>query len=172
VKYKSLVIKFFFITILILSAHLYSGIQPPGAFTPELKDDWSEFQKRYNVEKFGHDGYFIRAIKNGHALFTKTYDFAWRFTRNTEHDEINSCASCHTAEDMAYGFVNSDRYDSVLKKRISFEERIARCYVTKLNGFIPTVYDPAIRDLRIFSRAVAHHLGLREGQLPPAGNTQ
>ena len=40
-----------------------------------------------------------------------------------------------------------------------------RCYAGPMDGFVPTFYDPAIRDLRIFARAVAHHLQLSEGAL-------
>jgi len=38
-----------------------------------------------------------------------------------------------------------------------------RCYATHLDGFVPTIYDPAVRDIRIFARMVAHHLQLGEG---------
>ena len=52
-----------------------------------------------------------------------------------------------------------------LGKRVSFEERIMRCYAGPMEGFVPTLYDPAIRDIRILARAVAHHLQLSEGAL-------
>ena len=38
-----------------------------------------------------------------------------------------------------------------------------RCYAGRLDGFVPTLYDPAVRDLRILARAVAHPLQLSEG---------
>jgi hypothetical protein len=34
-----------------------------------------------------------------------------------------------------------------------------------MNGFVPTIYDPAVRDIRILARAIAHHLQLGEGAL-------
>jgi len=40
---------------------------------------------------------------------------------------------------------------------------VMRCYAGRLDGFIPTIYDPAVRDIRIFARMVAHHLQLGEG---------
>ena len=37
-----------------------------------------------------------------------------------------------------------------------------------MNGFVPTLYDPAIRDLRILARMVAHSLELGEGYIAGA----
>jgi hypothetical protein len=34
-----------------------------------------------------------------------------------------------------------------------------------MEGFVPTIYDPAVRDIRLLARAVAHHLQLTEGAL-------
>jgi hypothetical protein len=34
-----------------------------------------------------------------------------------------------------------------------------------MDGFVPTIYDPAVRDIRLLARAVAHHLQLSEGAL-------
>jgi hypothetical protein len=59
--------------------------------------------------------------------------------------------------------VNSDRFDATLGKRMSFEERVMRCYAGPMDGFVPTLYDPAVRDIRILARAIAHHLQLSEG---------
>jgi hypothetical protein len=33
-----------------------------------------------------------------------------------------------------------------------------------MNGFVPTIHDPAIRDLRLLARAVAHHLELAKAR--------
>ena len=71
-------------------------------------------------------------------------------------------------DDLAYGFVNSDRYDAKAGRRISFEEQVQRCYVGPMDGYVPTIYDPAVRDLRLLARAVAHHLQLSEGALKGA----
>jgi hypothetical protein len=38
-----------------------------------------------------------------------------------------------------------------------------------MDGFVPTLYEPAVRDIRILARAVAHHLQLREGARKPGG---
>jgi hypothetical protein len=38
-----------------------------------------------------------------------------------------------------------------------------RCFAERMDGFVPTLYDPTVRDLRILARAVAHHLQLSEG---------
>jgi cytochrome c len=107
----------------------------------------------------------VRAVQNGYNLVFHTHKYASRFTRRTAADRVNSCAACHTAEDLAYGFVNSDRFDRALGRRISFEERVRWCYAGSMDGFAPTVYDPAVRDIRLFARAVAHHLQLGEGAL-------
>ncbi len=151
----------------VVMAHLYSGGNQPGKFDPELEADWNKFSKRYGIAHFGRDGYFVRAIRHGHGLVNRTYDFAWRFTRKKKSDTNNSCASCHTPEDLAFAFVKSDRFDKKAGKRLSFEEQVMRCYVKHLDGFMPTIYDPAIRDIRIYARAVAHHYQLVEGAIRP-----
>ncbi len=128
---------------------------------------WEQFQQNYAVNEFGQDGYFVRAVKNGYNLFFHTERYGWRFTRKTATDAIHSCADCHTPEDLAYGFVGGDRYDATLGQRVSFEQRLMRCFASpeRMNGFVPTLYDPAIRDLRIFARMVAHSLELGEGYI-------
>ncbi|MEH6471577.1 MAG: hypothetical protein V7752_10015 [Halopseudomonas sp.] len=171
---KRRLIKRYLITLLLLLlvfwAHLWSG-NPVFYSAISQEPGWAEFKQRYTVSEFGEDGYFVRAVKSGYNLFFHTDRYGWRFTRQSADDAISSCASCHTPEDIAYGFVNADRYDPVLAKRVSFEERVMRCYASpsRLNGFVPTVYDPAIRDLRIFARMVAHKLQLSEGALRAAG---
>ena len=124
---------------------------------------WEEFKASHRAKDFGDDGYFVRAAQNGYNIFFFTPKYASRFTRKTRTDQINACASCHTPEDMAYAFVNSDRFDSKLGHRVSFEERVMRCLAGPMDGFVPTLYDPTVRDLRIFSRMIAHHLQLSEG---------
>jgi len=52
---------------------------------------------------------------------------------------------------------------------VSFEERVMRCLAGPLDGYVPTLYDPTVRDLRTLARAVAHHLQLSEGALKPEG---
>lgn len=160
-------IKFLTLIALVLLAHIYGGHGLPGNPDPALNDKWIAFNDKYGVERFGQDGYFGRAIRNGHALVNKTYDYAWRFTRKTAASKNNSCSSCHSPEDLAYAFVNSDRFNPKYGKRISFEESVMRCYVKNMDGFVPTIYDPAIRDIRIFSRMVAHDLKLTEGSVKP-----
>jgi hypothetical protein len=135
--------------------------------TPEA--GWDQFRLAYRVNDFGDDGYFVRAAQNGYNIFFFTHKYAWRFTRKTLADPKNACASCHTPEDLAYGFVRSDRFDAELGKRISFEERVMRCFAGRMDGFVPTLYDPTIRDLRILARAIAHHLQLSEGALKTGG---
>jgi hypothetical protein len=115
------------------------------------------------VNSFGDDGHFVRAAQNGYNVFYNTPRYAWRFTRKTRTDAVSACASCHRPEDLAYAFVNSDRYDAKLGRRVSFEERVMRCFAGPMDGFVPTLYDPTVRDLRILARAVAHHLQLSEG---------
>lgn len=124
---------------------------------------WEKFRKTYRVNDFGDDGYFVRAVQNGYNIFHFTPRYASRFTRKVGSDQRNSCAGCHTAEDMGYSLVNSDRFDPKLRRRVSFEERIMRCFAGPMDGFVPTLYDPTVRDLRIFARAVAYHLQLPEG---------
>ena len=114
---------------------------------------------------FGEDGHFVRAVQNGYNLVFHTHRYAPRFTRRLATDKNNACATCHTPDDLAYAFVNSDRVDAKLGKRISFEDRVRRCYAGAMDGFVPTIYDPAVRDIRLFARAVAHHLELSEGAI-------
>ena len=152
----------------VLWAHFGSGMQ---AFRSQVSSapGWQQFRASYSVDDFGADSYFTRAVKNGYNLFYFTHEYGGRFTRKTARDAVNSCAGCHTAEDLAYGFVNSDRFDPALGRRMSFEERVMRCYSGQMNGFVPTLYDPAVRDLRILARAVAHHLQLSEGARKDGG---
>lgn len=128
-----------------------------------LEPGWVQFRSAYSLNEFGEDGYFVRAAQNGYNVFYHTPKYAARFTRKTAAAEPNACAGCHSAEQMAISFVNSDRYDARLGRRVSFEERITRCFAGPMEGFVPTLYDPVVRDLRIFARAVAHHLQLSEG---------
>jgi len=146
----------------VLWAHLFSGTP---RFYPRISPapGWQQFKASYGIDTFGADGYFTRAAQHGYNLFYFTHEHGVRFTRKTHSDRIRACADCHTVEDLAYGFVNGDRHDEKLGKRVSFEERVMRCYAGPMEGFVPTLYDPAIRDLRILARAVAHHLQLSEG---------
>jgi len=146
----------------VLWAHFGSGI---ARFQSQAKSTpgWQQFRDAYGLDTFGEDSYFVRAAQNGYNLFYFTHRYGWRFTRKSARDAVNSCAACHTPEDMAYAFVNSDRFDLRLGRRLSFEESVMRCYAEHMDGFVPTLYDPAIRDLRILARGVAHHLQLGEG---------
>jgi hypothetical protein len=146
----------------VLWAHIGSG-RP--AFSPRVSAEpgWAAFRDAYGVEAFGHDGYFVRAVQNGYNLVHHTHKYAWRFTRKGALDHPNACSDCHSAEALARAFATSDRFDARLGRRMSFEERVMRCYVGHLDGFVPTIYDPAVRDIRIFARMIAHHLQLGEG---------
>lgn len=148
----------------VLWAHFASGVR---VFRSEstAEPGWNQFRADYRINHFGEDGQFVRAVQNGYNLVNYTYKYAPRFTRRTAGDRVNSCASCHTPEDLAYGFVNSDRVDPKLGRRISFEDRVRWCYASSMDGFVPTIYDPAVRDIRLLARAVAHHLQLSEGAL-------
>jgi mono/diheme cytochrome c family protein len=148
----------------VLWAHLGSGIR---VFRSEVASEpgWERFRAEYRINRFGEDGQFVRAVQNGYNLVYYTHKYASRFTRKSAGDRANSCAACHTAEDLAYGFVNSDRVDPKLGKRVSFEDRVRWCYAGSMDGFVPTIYDPAVRDIRLLARAVAHHLELGEGAL-------
>jgi hypothetical protein len=151
----------------VIWAHLASGF-PVFHSHVAAEPGWEQFRLAYSVRDFGDDGHFVRAAQNGYNLFYFTYRYAWRFTRKTALDAKNTCASCHRAEDLAYAFVNSDRYDARAGKRLSFEEQVMRCFAERMDGFMPTLYDPTVRDLRILARAVAHHLQLGEGALKAA----
>lgn len=148
----------------VLWSHLGSGLP---VFRSEVLSEpgWEKFRADYRINYFGDDGQFVRAVQNGYNLVFFTYKYAARFTRSAAGERLNSCAACHTAEDLAYGFVNSDRFDPKLGRRVSFEDRVRWCYAGSMDGFVPTVYDPAVRDIRLFARAVAHHLQLSEGAL-------
>jgi cytochrome c len=146
---------------LVLWAHFASGVP---VFRAEVKAEpgWDKFRADYGIGHFGADGQFVRAVQNGYNLVFHTRKYAPRFTRA---DSVSSCAACHTAEDLAYSFVNSDRFEPQLGQRMSFEDRVRWCYARSMRGFVPTVYDPAVRDIRLLARAVAHHLQLGEGAL-------
>lgn len=146
----------------VLWAHFASGV---AVFRSQVAPapGWEQFRTAYDLREFGEDSYFVRAAQNGYNLFFFTHQYAWRFTRKSARDAVSACASCHTPEDLAYGFVNSDRFDPRLGRRVSFEERVMRCYAGPMEGFVPTLYDPAVRDIRILARALAHHLQLGEG---------
>lgn len=146
----------------VIWAHFGSGARTFRSQVPPAPG-WAQFRASYGVDSFGADGYFTRAVQNGYNLFYFTSAYGGRFTRKSSREAVHSCAGCHTAEDLAYGFVNSDRFDAQLGKRVSFEERVMRCYAGPMDGFVPTLYDPAIRDIRILARAVANHLQLSEG---------
>jgi hypothetical protein len=149
---------------LLLWAHLASGIP---VFDAEVSSEpgWEKFRAKYGVNYFGEDGQFVRAVQNGYNLFFYTHKYAPRFTRKSAGDRASSCGACHTAEEIAYSFVNSDRFDRRIGKRVSFEDRVRWCYAASVDGFVPTVFDPAVRDIRLLARAVAHHLQLSEGAL-------
>ena len=148
----------------VLFAHLGSGAP---VFRADVRPEpgWQGFRASYGIGYFGEDGQFVRAVQNGYTLVFYTGKYAPRFSRRTSADSVNACASCHTVEDLAYSFVNSDRFDPKLGQRLSFEDRVRRCYAESLDGVVPTVYDPAVRDIRLLARAVAHHLQLGEGAL-------
>ncbi|MFN2645295.1 MAG: hypothetical protein ABR570_09910 [Burkholderiales bacterium] len=153
------------VALFVLWAHVGSGIP---VFRAEVQPEpaWERFRAKYEVSHFGDDGQFVRAVQNGYNLIFHTGKYAPRFTRRTRADAVNACASCHTVEDLAYSFVNSDRYDARFGKRMSFEDYVRHCYAAHLDGIVPTIYDPAVRDIRLLSRAVAHHLQLGEGAVP------
>ena len=148
----------------VLWAHFGSGIAVFRSDVPP-EPGWEKFRAEYGINYFGDDGQFVRAVQNGYNLFFHTYKYATRFTRKSAGDRANSCAACHTAEDLAYSFVNSDRFDPRIGKRLSFEDRVRWCYAASVDGFVPTVFDPAVRDIRLLARALAHHLQLSEGAL-------
>lgn len=146
----------------VLWAHFGSD-RPVFSSHSKPEPGWEVFRTAYGVDTFGRDGYFVRAIQNGYNLVHHTYRYAWRFTRKGALDHPNACIDCHSVEALAYAFAGGDRFDAQLDRRISFEEHVMRCYATRLDGFVPTIYDPAVRDIRILARMVAHHLQLGEG---------
>jgi hypothetical protein len=152
----------------VLWSHLGSG-RPVFRAQVSAEPGWQAFQVDYRVSEFGEDGYFVRSVQNGYNLFYHTPRYAQRFTRKTATDAVNACANCHTPDDLAYGFVNADRFDPALGRRVSFEEHVMRCLAGPMNGYVPTLYDPTVRDLRTLARAVAHHRQLSEGALRRGG---
>lgn len=154
----------FFIIAFVVWGHTSANFKVKKSVDDE-QQHWQQFIAQYPVQEFGEDGYFVRAIRNGFKLFHYTDKYAFRFTSNQLPENRNSCADCHTLSDLAYGFVQSDRFKPDFKKRVSFEEQLMRCYVSKdrLAGFTPTIFDPAIRDLRILARLVAYKNQLSEG---------
>jgi hypothetical protein len=148
----------------VLWLHLGSGL-PVFRSHVAAEPGWDKFRSEFRVDSFGEDGQFVRGVQNGYNLVFHTSKYASRFTRKVASDGVNSCSACHSVQDLAYGFVNSDRFDRKLGRRVSFEERVQRCYATAMDGYIPTVYDPAVRDIRLLARAVANRLQLGEGAL-------
>jgi len=146
----------------VLWAHFASGI-PVFHSQVAPEPGWNTFRHQYQIDHFGDDGQFVRAIQNGYNLFFHTHQYASRFTRKNVADENKACSTCHSVESLAYAFVNSDRFDAARGRRVSFEERVRACYAAAMSGYVPTIYDPAVRDLRLLARAVARHLDLGEG---------
>ena len=146
----------------VLWAHHASGLAVFRSHVA-VAPGWEQFRRAYGVDSFGADGYFTRGVQSGYNLFHFTAQYGARFTRRTAGDAGHACAACHSPEQLAYSFVNADRYDARLGKRVSFEERVMRCYVRSMDGFVPTLFDPAVRDIRLLARAVANHLQLSEG---------
>jgi cytochrome c len=146
----------------VLWAHLGSGVPVFRSDSP-AEPGWDRFRVEYDIDHFGADGQFARAVRNGYNLVHHTDRHASRFTRVAAGAGATTCAGCHSVEDLAYSFVNSDRVDPKSGRRLSFEDRVRWCYGNSLNGYVPTVYDPAVRDIRLLARAVARHLGLGEG---------
>ena len=101
----------------VLFAHLGSGVP---AFHADVRPEpgWERFRVAYGVSHFGDDGQFVRAVQNGYNLVFFTGKYASRFSRRTNADTVNACASCHTVEDLAYAFVNSDRHDPRTGERL------------------------------------------------------
>jgi hypothetical protein len=146
----------------VLWAHVGSG-RPVFRSDVAAEPGWKKFEADYRVDFYGIDGQFYRAVRNGYNLVFHTQKYAPRFVRAPAAGAVGTCSGCHSAEDLAYSFVNSDRVDPKRGVRISFEDRVRWCYANSLNGFVPTVYDPAVRDIRLLARAVARHLELGEG---------
>jgi hypothetical protein len=151
---------------MVLLAHKGFGL-PVFSSESVSEPGWEQFRAQYDTGYFGKDGQFVRAVQNGFNLVSNTPKYAPRFTNRTAADRVNSCVSCHTLEGLAYSFVNSDRFNAGLGRRISFEEQIQHCYADHLDGHVPTIYDPAVRDIRLLARAIAHHLQLSEGAIQP-----
>ena len=129
---------------------------------------------KYGIDYFGADGQFVRAVQNGFNLVHYTRKHASRFTRPAAAGAAGAlgagaCADCHTPEDLAYGFVSSDRFDPELGKRISFEDSVRRCYARSMNGYAPTIYDPAVRD--IMARRVTRLAEYECDGVPPSSLT-
>ena len=152
----------------VLWAHIGSGV-PVFRSESVAEPGWASFREAYDIDHFGNDGQFVRAVNNGYNLVFHTSRHAPRFTGMSAGSAARSCSGCHSAEDLAYSFVNSDRVDPKTGKRISFEDRVRWCYANSMGGFVPTIYDPAVRDIRLLARAVARHLQLGEGA-PKAQN--
>jgi len=150
------------VALFLVWAHFASG---EHVFRARVQSEpgWERFRLAYELGYFGDDGQFVRAVQNGYNLVYFTDKYAPRFTRRTASDTVHSCAGCHTVDDLAYSFVNSDRFDARAGKRMSFEDQVRRCYAESLDGVVPTIYDPAVRDIRLLALAVAHHLQLGEG---------
>jgi hypothetical protein len=152
------------LAVFVLWVHHASGV-PVFRSQVAVAPGWEQFRDAYKVDSFGADGYFTRAVRSGYNLFYFTPQYGARFTRKTARDTVHSCSGCHTLEQLAYSFVNSDRFDARLGRRVSFEESIMRCYAGPMEGFVPTLFDPAIRDIRLLARSAANHLQLSEGAL-------
>jgi len=118
-------------------------------------------QDKFDLDgKFRKGGYFTQAVYDGYNKFTDTPKHSPRFTGNDK-----SCSDCHAPEDMAYAFIQMDRFDIRYSKRVSFEEQVMRCYVKQLDGHVPPFYDPALQNLKIFARFLSIGYGLQEGSL-------
>jgi cytochrome c len=152
---------FTLLVIAIITAHLLSEDVFMDKMTSVDEEGVALLQTRFKLDKkYRKGGYFTQAVYDGYNKFTNTPVYASRFAGNEK-----SCSDCHTYEDMAYAFIQLDRYDSKRQKRVSFEEQVLRCYVKELDGHPPTFFEPALQNIKIFARFMATGLALQEGSL-------
>ena len=145
----------------VLVAHLAGGSVFAKRFVEIDSAGEALLNARFELDKkFYKSGYFSDAVKNGYNIFSDTPRYVPRFVGNDL-----SCIDCHSVEEIGYAFVVMDRYNEKHGRRMSFEEQVMRCYVERLDGYVPPFFDPALQDVKIFARFMSIGLALQEGRL-------
>ncbi len=130
----------------VLWAHFGSGVP---VFQPEVVSEpgWEKFRAEYGIDYFGNDGQFVRAVQNGYNLVFHTHKYASRFTRKARRRPAEFLRRLPYVPKIS-PTASSTRTASMPGSASGFRSRTAcaGAMPRSVDGFVPTVYDPAVRD--------------------------
>ena len=124
-----------------------TSISPTQLLVSQIKGD-KEYHLPPNEDSIPNDKYGD-AVRYGKQIFTETYKYASRYTRNGL-----ACSNCHLDAGRransaplwaAYGMYPS--YQSKNDRNNSLPDRIQQCFKFSLNGFAPAMNSPEMRSL-------------------------